>query len=149
MKNMMILLIAAIFCLSCTSVQADDRDTAVALVKKAVSFYKANGPEKLIEEVSNPKGQFVDGAFYVFAMDQDVVMLAHPHNASLIGQPQVAVKDVDGKYMTREMMEIANSKGSGWIDYRFKNPKTSEIAAKSTYFELSDGIIIACGVYRK
>lgn len=149
MKNTIILFMAAIFCLSFTSVRADDRDIAVALVKKAVAFNKANGPEKLIEEVSNPKGQFVNGAFYVFLMDKDAVMLAHPINPSLIGQSNAAIQDVDGKFFTREMFEVTKAKGSGWVDYRFKNPKTNEIAPKSSYVELADDLLVGCGVYRK
>lgn len=149
MKNMIILLIAAIFCLSAVSAQADDRDTAVALVKGAAAFYKANGPEKLIEEVSNPKGQFVNGAFYVFVMDKDSIMLAHPMNPGLIGQPNMTIKDVDGKLFTKEMFDVARSKGAGWVDYRFKNPKTGEVAAKSSYVEMHEDVLIGCGVYRK
>jgi signal transduction histidine kinase len=149
MKNLIILLIAAIFCVSASNVRADDRDTAVALVKKAVAFYKANGPEKLIEEVSNPKGQFVNGAFYVFVMDKDSIMLAHPMNASLIGQPNMTIKDVDGKLFTKEMFDVARGKGSGWVDYRFKNPKTGEISPKSSYVEYFEDILFGCGVYRK
>lgn len=149
MKKTVLLLLAMVFCLSAAVAHADDRDTAVALVKKAVAFYKANGAEKLIEEVSNPKGQFVDGAFYVFVMDKEPNMMAHPMNPGLIGQPQGSLKDVDGKYFTREMVEVTKTKGSGWVDYRFKNPKTNEIAPKSSYVEAADDFIIGCGVYRK
>ena len=149
MKNLMILLIAAIFCLSSTVVRADDRDTAVALVKKAVAFYKANGAEKFIEEASNSKGQFVQGAFYVFVMDKDAVMMAHPMNASLIGTPNAQLQDANGKFFTKEMMAVTQAKGSGWVDYMFKNPKTNEIAAKSSYVERADDFIIGCGVYKK
>lgn len=149
MRNAVILLLAVIICLSSVTVRADDRDTAVALVKKAVAYYKVNGAEKLIEEASNPKGAFVNGAFYVFVMDKEGVMLAHPINPSLIGQPQIGATDVDGKFMTKEMLEVAKTKGSGWVDYRFKNPKTNEIAPKSSYVEMADELMLGCGVYRK
>jgi cytochrome c len=149
MKNIIILLFAAIFCLSVTTARADDREIAVGLVKKAAAYYKANGAEKLIEEANNPKGEFVKGAFYVFVMDKDAVMLAHPINPSLIGQPQMAVQDVDGKYMSKEMADVTKSKGSGWVDYRFKNPKTNEIAPKTSYVERADDLILGCGFYKK
>lgn len=32
------------------------RDEAVAMVKKAAAFYKANGKEKALAEFNNPKG---------------------------------------------------------------------------------------------
>ncbi len=150
MKKLIILLMAAIFCLGSTSAKADDRDTAVALVKKAVAFYKANGAEKLIEEASNPKGQFVDGAFYVFVMDKDAFMLAHPMNASLIGTPNIQLQDANGKFFCKEMVAVTKSAaGAGWVDYMFKNPKTNEIAPKSSYVERADDFIVGCGVYRR
>ena len=149
MKKLIILLIAAIVCLGSTRAQADDRDTAMALVKKAVAFYKANGAEKLIEEASNPKGQFVQGAFYVFIMDKDAFMMAHPMNASLIGTPNIQLQDANGKYFTKEMVAVTQSKGAGWVDYVFKNPKTNELAPKSSYVERADDFIVGCGVYRK
>ena len=149
MRKTTILLLAAILCLWSAGVRADDRDIAVALVKKAVASYKANGPEKLIEEVCNPKGEFVNATSYVFIFDKDGVMLAHPFNPSLIGQPQVGAADVDGKFMSKEMVDIARTKGSGWVDYRFKNPKTNEIAPKSTYVERVEDIIVGAGIYRK
>ncbi len=149
MKNVIILLIAAFFCLASTSVRADDRATAVALVKKAVAFYQANGAEKLIEEASNPKGQFVEGASYVFVMDKDAFMLAHPMNASIAGTATMKLQDANGKFFCKEMVEVASSKGA-WVDYiSFKNPKTNEMAPKSTYVERIDDFIVGSGIYRK
>lgn len=49
---------------------------------------------------------------------------------------------MNGKYMTREMVELAKNKGSGWVDYLFKNPDTSEIAPKSSYVELAEEVIV-------
>ncbi len=149
MKKITILLLAAIICLCSMSARADDREDAVALVKKAVAFYKANGMEKLIEEVNNSKGQFVNGALYVFIFDKDTFMLAQPFNQSLIGRKMGEVTDADGKYMVKEMVAVAKAKGIGWVDYQFKNPKTNEIAPKSTYVELADEVVVGCGFYRK
>ena len=36
------------------------KDEAVALVKKAIEYIKANGNDKAFVEIDNPKGQFVD-----------------------------------------------------------------------------------------
>ena len=149
MKNLIILLMCALFCCAATGARADDRDTAIVLVKKAAAFYKVNGAEKLIEEASNPNGQFVQGAFYVFVMDMNGLMLAHPVNASLIGGQTIALKDSDGKYFIKEMAVVAKEKGAGWVDYKFKNPKTNEVADKSTYVERMDDLVAGCGVYKK
>lgn len=143
------LLLAAVLCLVAWTAHADNRDTAVAMVKKAVTFYRANGVEKLIEEVNKPQGQFVDGAFYVYVKDMDAMMLAHPVQPWMIGQNSYNNKDADGKLFAKEMQDRAKTEASGWVDYRYKNPKTNEIEAKSTYYERVDDLLICCGTYKK
>lgn len=149
MKKTTLLLLVAVLCLWSMSARADDRDVAVAMVKKAVAFGKLNGTEKLIDEANNVNGEFVKGAFYIILFDKEGVMLAQPFNPSLVGRSLAAIPDMNGKFMTREMVEMAKSKGSGWVDYRFKNPKTGEVSEKSTYVELADEVIVGCGIYKK
>lgn len=127
---------------------ADDSAKATALVKKAVAFYKANGLEKVLEEASKPDGQFVEGELYIFIYDLKGTMLAHPNN-KLIGQNLIDVPDVDGKKFRREIIDTAVAKGSGWVDYKYKNPKTKEVESKTTYFEKVDEIVVCCGIYKK
>jgi signal transduction histidine kinase len=144
------ILIAALAVFAIAAAQpsfADDAQKAVALVKKAVAYHKANGLEKALEEFSKPKGQFADGELYIFVYDLKGTMLAHP-NPSLIGQNLIDVPDVDGKMFRKEIINIATTKGSGWVDYKYENPKTKEIELKTTYFEKSDDLVIACGIYK-
>ena len=44
-------------------------DEAKTMVEKAEAYYQANGKEKTIQEINNPKGEFVKGELYVFAYD--------------------------------------------------------------------------------
>ena len=149
MKSTIIMLMISVFCLSSTAARADDRDVAVALVKKAVAFYHANGAERLIEEVSNAKGQFVQGSVYVHVQANDGVILAHPMNSNLIGQNATAARDADGKSITQLTFDAGDGKTSPWIEYRFKNPKSNEVEAKVTYVEKVDEIYIMCGFYKR
>jgi cytochrome c len=41
------------------------KDEAVAMVKKAVAYIKAEGPDKAYKEISNPSGQFVERDLYI------------------------------------------------------------------------------------
>ena len=128
---------------------ADDKEKAVALVKKAVAYYKANGMEKALDELNNPSGQFVDGALYVFGYDLKGNMLVNPVSPNLIGQNVMNVPDVDGKMFRKEIIETAVAKGSGWVDYKIKNPKTKEVEPKTSYFEKVDDVVLGCGIYKK
>ncbi len=127
---------------------ADDSAKAMDLVKKAVAFYKANGLEKALDEYSNPKGQFNQGELYVFVYDNKGTMLAHPNN-TLIGQNLIEVPDAAGTFFRKEIIDGAAAKGMGWVDYKYKNPKTKEIESKTTYFEKIEELVICCGIYKK
>ena len=131
--------------------RADDRTDAVELVKKAVAYYRANGPEKLIEEGNNPKGQFVKGTLYVYVnmLDKAGTTLVHPINPSLVGTSSIALQDIDGKFFIKEMATVAKEKGEGWVEYRFKNPKTGEVGRKASYVERVEDLVVGCGVYLK
>ena len=127
---------------------ADDKETAVNLVKKAVAFYKANGLEKSLDEFSKPQGQFVIGDIYIFVYDLKGTMLAHP-NKSLIGRNLLETPDSDGKMFRKDIINIATTKGSGWVDYKYRNPKTLEEESKTTYFEKVEDVVVCCGIYKK
>jgi cytochrome c len=146
-------LIAVVFlmvCMTCGAALAADGDAAQAvdLVKKAAAYYKTNGMEKALDEINNPKGEFNRGELYVFVYDQKATMLAHPNN-KLIGQNLLDVPDADGKMFRKEIVATVTAKGSGWIDYKYKNPKTKEAESKTTYCEKSDELILCCGIYKK
>lgn len=127
---------------------ADSSEQAVKLVKGAAAFYTANGLEKTLDELSNPKGQFREGEVYVFAYDLTGTMLAHPNN-SLVGQNLTDVPDADGKLFRKEFVVLATTKGSGWVDYKYQNPKTKQMEMKTTYVEKVNDIIVCCGIFKK
>ena len=126
---------------------AADRDDAKALVKQAAAYVKYQGKDKALAEISTPKGMFDKGELYVFAYDLHGVMLAHPKNPALIGQNLIAVPDSEGKLFRKAIVEMANSKGSGWVDYVYLNPETNKQEHKSTYLLKVGDIILCCGVY--
>lgn len=127
----------------------DEALKAVALVKKAVVFYKANDMEKALDEINNPKGQLNSGELYVFAYDQKATLLANSKATALLGKNLMDVPDADGKMFRKEIVTTTTTKGSGWIDYKYKNPKTKEIESKTTYCEKVDELILCCGIYKK
>jgi cytochrome c len=124
-------------------------DEAVALVKKAIAYLKANGPEKTWAEINKPGGQFVDRDLYIFVAEVNGPTLAHGANPRMVGKPMGELKDADGKYFVRDFIKVAETKGSGWVDYRWPHPVTKELVQKSTYVEKYDKYLFGCGVYKK
>ena len=127
---------------------AGTADQAKTLVNKAVAFYKANGKDKAIAAFNNPKGEFVKGDLYIFMMDSNCNTLAHGANPKLVGKNVAELKDADGKLFMQAMRDTAK-KGGGWVDYKWSNPTTKKVQAKTSYImPLGNGLFVGCGVYK-
>ena len=126
--------------------ETSEYEKAVLLVKKAISFYDKNGKEETLRIVT--AGKFMEGKMYVFIYDYSAVMLAHPENKQLIGRNLFNVPDADGKYFRKQIVEDAKVKGSGWVDYKYRNPNTGKVEGKTTYFQNHKGLIFCCGIYK-
>ncbi|HTF99371.1 MAG TPA: cache domain-containing protein [Nitrospirota bacterium] len=130
---------------------AGDKGTpaeAEALVKKAVSFIKANGKDKAFAEFSNQKGQFVDRDLYIFVYDMTGRVLAHGQNPRMVGRDMSDATDPSGKEFVKERIQIAKTKGSGWQNYKFSNPLTKKTEDKTAYIEKVDDFIVGSGAYK-
>src|SRR4030042_6978460 len=131
-----------IFSLSMNSLHAaGTKEQARAMVKKAIEYYKANGKEKAFKEINNPQGMFVKEELYIFVYDLDGACVAHGFNAKMIGKSLIDAKDADGKLFVKERVMIAQTKGSGWQNYKFTNPITYKIEKKTAYVERGDNYI--------
>jgi len=127
---------------------ADKAADAKAMVEKAAAYLKANGKEKAFAEFTNPKGQFTKGEEYIFVIDSTGMVFAHGGNPKLVGKDMSGLRDSDGKFFIKDMIEGAKTKGSGWSDYKWANPSTNKIEEKSTYFLKSNDVILGCGIYK-
>jgi cytochrome c len=123
-------------------------DEAVAMVKKGVSFIKAQGKDKGYSEISNKAGQFKDRDLYLVVYGLDGVVRAHGSNEKMIGKNLIDLKDVDGKAFVKERVELASAKGTFWQDYKFTNPQTRKIEPKSMYCEKSEDSVVCGGIYK-
>lgn len=124
------------------------REEAVAMVKKAAAYLKANGKDKAFADFSNPRGPFVDRDLYITVYDMSGKALVHGVNPRMVGKDMIELRDADGKYIVRDRIAVANEKGSGWQDFKWVNPLTKTMDSKSMYFERVDDVIISCGVYK-
>lgn len=123
-------------------------DEAVAMVRKAIAFIKANGRDKALAEISNPKGRFVDRDLYVTVYDLNGTCLAHGFNQKMVGKNMIDLKDPDGKAFVKERNESAKTKDQFWTDYKYVNPTTKQIGNKSMYTEKFGDLLVSCGVYK-
>ncbi len=150
MKKLLALL-AASFLLAGAAQAADERATpqdAEELVKTAVSYLKKHGAEKAFKEFQNKNGPFIYKDLYVMVYDLEGKCLAHGADPSRVGKNFIEAKDPDGKLFVKERMEIAKTKGSGWQDYKYKNPANGKVEAKVTYVQKEGAYVVTSGAYK-
>jgi signal transduction histidine kinase len=134
-----------------TSYAADQGTSAEAetMVKKAVAFVKANGPENASEEFTNGK-TFKDRDLYVVYTKFNGDVLAHGGNPKLVGKNLSGLKDSEGNPFFQMLLDLAKTKGKGWSgSYRFMNPATQKIEAKVMYLEAIGETYVGVGIYKQ
>ncbi len=118
-------------------------------VEQAIAFYKASGKRIALAAFTDPAGMFVQDEMYIYVLNPGGTMLAHGVNEKFVGEEFIHLKDSDGKPFIEEIVEAANTEGSGWVSYRWYNPATKKWAPKIAYFEKVDDLIICSAVYRE
>jgi signal transduction histidine kinase len=140
----------AVLAATCLSAQASNAtaDEATAMVKKGVAFVKANGNDKAYAAFNDKAGGFTDRDLYLVVYGLDGVVRAHGANAKMIGKNLIELKDIDGKAFVKERVDLAQSKGTFWQDYKFTNPTTKKIEPKRMYCEKLDDTVLCGGIYK-
>ena len=128
--------------------RGEDRERAIAMVKKAVAHFSRGNPERALDDFQSGDSAFKDGELYLIVFDAHGVIRMHGRDPAFRGRDDWDQVDADGKKMTQEMIHVATTRGMGWVDYRWPNPRTGQVEPKSTYVERSGEYTIACGIYR-
>ena len=124
-------------------------EEAMAMVKKAVSLIKSEGKEKAYAAFSDPANTtFHDRDMYIYVYDMNGVAMAHGNNPKMVGKRLIDLKDNEGKPMIKEMVDLAKSKGKGWVDFKWPNPVTKSVESKSGYIEKVEDVLVGSGIYK-
>ncbi|MDD4702342.1 MAG: methyl-accepting chemotaxis protein [Desulfovibrio sp.] len=109
----------------------------------------SNPQEKyaMIEKLTDFQRFFPDGEGYLFTYKVDGTRINVPVNKSQNGQNCMDMKDSDGAYFVRDLIEAAK-KGGGFVVYRFEKPGAG-VQPKLGYAQLIPGtdVMIGTGVY--
>jgi signal transduction histidine kinase len=138
--------------LACAPVLANDptEKDAIAMAERGAAFFKAKGKDELMKHITAKDPDFSQGSLYIDMRDiKTGIVLAHPHNPSIVGKDLTDVPDANGKKYRREIIELAAAKGKGWVDYMYKNPTTGKIEPKTTYILRVDDFVLEAGIYKK
>lgn len=121
-------------------------DEAKAMALKAAEYLISVGPEKSFADFNAKDGLWHDRDLYVAVLDSNGMMLANGNNAGLIGKSVMELKDVDGKPFVRELVA---TKDAGWVNFKWQNPLSKAVEAKTQYEIRVGDYFVGVGAYVK
>jgi len=153
MQRFLIALAIATFVLFSSQAFAEERATTEECVQKtheAAAMINAKGLEEAMKLIGDPKGPFVWKDSYVFLMDLQGKMLAHPMQPELTRHEHVLLQtDAADKAIFVHFVNIAKDPGQGWVDYMWPKPGKKSPSKKVTYIYRvpTKDLFVGAGVY--
>ena len=130
------------------------KDEIISKVKDAAMLITEKGQEAAFKEINDKEGKFTWKGTYVFAIDFDGVMLARSFRTEkVVGKSFLQWKDKSNppKYPIQEMIDLAKTKGEGWVDYMYPKPgddyKISYKKLGYVYRVPGHDIFVGAGIY--
>jgi len=121
-----------------------------AMVNKAAALCESKG-KAAFTEFSKRDSEWWFGNTYLFAYDQKLNVLLNPAFPKRVGTNPSGEKDAKGKAFHDEFLNVAQTKGSGWVDYMFPKPGQTELSKKWSYVKATNingtPAIIGAGFY--
>jgi cytochrome c len=125
-----------------------DKKDAEAIVAKAVKAVSANRAA-VLKEITGKDKKWINKDLYPVVYDMSGKCLAHGQNEKQVGKDLIDLADADGKEFIKERVQLAESKGKFWQDYKFTDPVSKKVLPKSAYCEKSADVIICAGIYKR
>jgi hypothetical protein len=122
---------------------------AKQMVTDAITHIKEVGLEKAYLDFSTPGGKWHNKDIYLFCYKFDGTNVCHGANKALIGKNLLDLKTADGQLLIANLIDLAKSKGTGWITYQWPHPVTKKTEMKKAYVAKIPGTdaLVGAGVY--
>jgi cytochrome c len=105
-----------------------------ALVEKAAALVDQKG-KAAFSEMKQYAGQWKQGDAYLFAGDLKGRALFNMGFPKFEGTDTMGLTDSTGKLIVKEQIELAQSKGSGWVNYMWPKAGQTTPLQKWTYIK--------------
>jgi signal transduction histidine kinase len=146
-----LVLACVLFCGGSLNARAGSGGTAeeaTAMVQKAATLLTSAGKEKAYPVFDDAAGPYIDRDLYIFVIDFQGTVVSHGANKALIGKSIINLKDSQGLAFVQKMIEVAQTKGEGWVDYNWANPTTKKVEAKSSFVKRVGDVLVGVGIYK-
>ena len=130
--------------------QSASKEECVIKCHEAAALINSKGLAVAIKEIGDPKGAFVWKDTYVFLMNLDGKMLAHPMQPELTQLSHcLLITDPTDKAIFVSFVNLARKVGQGWVEYMWPRPGKSSPSMKITYIYRVPGkdLFVGAGIY--
>src|SRR4030065_1909320 len=121
-----------------------------ALVNKAAALIESKG-KAIFPELRKKDTAWFSGDTYLFVYDLKSNVLLNAAFPAREGTNTTGQKDANGKLFHHDFIQVAESKGVGWVDYMFPKPGQTQASRKWAYVKAVkvDGVpsLVASGFY--
>ncbi len=126
------------------------KDECVVKCHEAAALINSKGVEEAIKIIGDLKSPFVWKNSYVFLMNMDGKMLAHPMQPELTQREHVLlITDPMDKALFVHFVNLAKQVGHGWIEYMWPKPGKADPSKKISYIYRvpNQDLFVGAGVY--
>ena len=138
------------FAINAGAQQAATREECVLKCHEAAALINSKGMDEAIKLIGDPHGRFVWKDSYVFLMNLDGKMLAHPMQPELTKLPHcLLITDATDKALFVSFVNLARSAGQGWVEYMWPRPGKTSPSKKISYIYRVPGqdVFVGAGIY--
>ncbi len=145
----LVVLLVFSFVGSGTAEEKATREECVAKVKQAAKLIKEIGLEAALKKMNDPNGPFMWKDTYVFAFEDETCKILAHKSPKIVGFTAKDLKDVNGKLYFQEFLDVANTKGEGWVSYMYPKTRGGIPEPKISYILKVPGekVILGAGIY--
>ncbi|HWS15143.1 MAG TPA: cache domain-containing protein [Candidatus Methylomirabilis sp.] len=118
-----LVVMASVVFLSTASAENDARGKCVAKCKEAVQLINDKGLDAALAVINSKDGGFAWGDSYLFVVDFQGKQVASGFFPNYNGMNIIDMKNKDGRMVIREFIDIAKTKGEGWLEYMWPKPE--------------------------
>jgi hypothetical protein len=143
-------LLSLCFSMNVWAEQSATKEECVIKCHEAAALINSKGVATAIKEISDPKGPFVWKDTYVFLMDLEGKMLAHPMQPELTKLKNcLLITDPTGKAIFVSFVNTAINDGQGWVEYMWPKPGKKSPSKKISYIYRVPGkdLLVGAGIY--
>lgn len=112
-----------------------DTRKLISLVEDAAALIESQGTEAF-KQFNVPGSRWLTGDTYVFVYSDDGVAVFHPISPEMTGVNVIGLKDIDGKPIIQEIVDIAKSPApdaSDWVFYHWQDKAELSPLWKGSY----------------